>query len=412
MALRPPPIPQLDQNRDPRSPLYARSADAYDEYQQHEYDTNYRTRRPQWERHYARMRTATEIFLAQYVESEKHNKARKDMVMAIVGPGLDPGVRDYDPRLVEAFLAQLRSIVLIDFSVDTNRAACQSLLARGVESQRIQEVQFDITQGMGTLYEDLLREKIGSANSEEEVARVAGELEQMDVVGELKSRYADMLVALNEAGPLSPSAQARAKALFASEHTLRLTSKGRDVPLDVISLNMVLAGTGVTGEALFWERYYAAVAQTDVSGREPADEVMERRRKTLSDFHDVITRYNTEIASEIIQLLLNTNPYPDTRILAMTDITTRHGDETGSLQRLDLAELRQTLKICGVEVSLSNPIENWEWADEPEHSHAVAAFTAKRAAPPNGLPKSPLLEAEQSGMHQPMEPGTGGEKPL
>jgi hypothetical protein len=376
---RPAPLQSLDQNDDPLGSSYDHTVRLYDQYQGLEYGENYERRKAAWEAHYQRMRAATEQFLWRFTE---RHKRREETVMAVCGPGLDPGRRDFDTRLIESGLSQLRGIILVDFSRMTNASAARSLIGAGVDANRLHRVQFDLTGRMSTMYLRHLEERLRDVNTEEELADAVSRLEGEDTVGVLRSRLFDEVTqAGTEAvqGKVTADTRSRLQALINPKHSLRLTSQDKPVQVDLFSLNMILAGTGAAAEGLVWDKYQNAL-MTDAE--QPVSEsTLRRRRKILRDMHAVITRYNTDVAKEMFRTILDTNP--NARVLAMTDVSTIYRDEdldVGRLPRLDVEQMRLDLEELGIDVTLSKPIPNWAWEDEPEHSHEVVALTAKRSA--------------------------------
>ncbi len=294
--------------------------------------------------------------------------------MAAIGPGLDPAHRDYDPRLITTYLSQLRSIILIDFSRIVTASASRSLVDGGVEEDRVHQVQLDITNGYSTVYSEYIQQKLSTVNDadEESLARVVEDMSKADVVGELWDRWKVY--------------EERCKSK--KKNSLNITSQGQPVPVDFFALNMVLAGTGAAADADFWEKYHAMRESTDRSQGIPNDDQLELRRKIITDYHSVITQYNTEAATKVLQVLLLA--HPKARVHATSDHSTLFSKplvlspavdpsyrSIGRLQRIDLTSVQSQLAALGIAVSFSDQIKPWIWNDEPEHSHEVISLVAE-----------------------------------
>ncbi len=422
---------QLDQGADPSASIYDRTAQRYDEYQIDEYTTNYQRRSRQWEDHYTYMRRASQYFLWRHTETYQ---PCHETTMAIVGPGFDPANRDYDARLVESCLAQLRSIILVDFSTLVHRRAIQSLIDAKVDQERVHPVQIDITNGLSTVYQEYIEDQLRNVGDDEtSLASVVERMSKMDVVGELWDRLGrryEKIAAMRFSKMASIADTVREGLALPSSkrQTLRFTSRGKPIPVNIFSLNMVLAGTGAAADAIFWDRYESAIDTTDSTSPAGVDDTQTRRRKIVTDYHSVITRYNTEVSTAMIKIILEA--HPKTRIVATTDFSTNydspditHGDPgvdvIGKLDRIDLSRMKTDLAREGIEVQLDLPPKAWIWEDEPKHSHDVMALMAKRmkqppqpvstdtlqavSAPPKSLPLQVAPPALTEAMQPPVQ---------
>lgn len=150
------------------------------------------------------------------------------------------------------------------------------------------------------------------------------------------------------------------------------TSKGEPVHTNIFSLNMILAGTGAAADDIFWEKYHMNKLQTD-SDRTPDESDFAMRRQTITNYHSVISAYNTEVAKLVLKGILDSNTASDVRVFGMTDHSTifskasvTGGEELiGELPRLDLRRVKRELaKESGIEVSLSSEQREWRWDDE------------------------------------------------
>lgn len=381
------PFSSLDQGTDFNSAFYDRTVQQYNTYMEKEYRENYELLKEEWDKHYADMRLASECFLWRH--TEKHQPCSKT-TMAIVGPGFKPGERDYDARLAKACLSQLGAIILVDFSRAVNYSAYQSLMSIGIDRARLHTVQLDLTGGFSTLYRQYIEEKLKLvADNEDSLAKVVAAIAGTDVFGELAQRRRQLQGEMQKGRAVSSiGSDVRKELTNVFRHSLKFTNEGTLVPVDVFSLNMILAGTGAAADDAFWEKYQSARHTTDSTAGQPDQPRVLQRQKIITDYYKIIEQYNTEVAKHILRVILIA--HPNTRIFAMSDFTTMYDtheitrgnppntNPIGELLRIDLNRVKADLAPEGIEVSLSPNFQKWVWKDEPEHYHDVKTLVAQR----------------------------------
>lgn len=371
--------------RDPLAPFFHRVEEAYDQYQGHTYDENYRNQREGWDRHYGRMQTAFQEALFRFIEQS--GKPRSETTLALIAPGLHPAHRDLNPFIVETAIAQLQRVICIDFSMAVNRAAIRSLLGSGVNPRRMFAMQYDLTGGLSTVYDHWLQEKLQPVVREEDLIRLMEGLAKVDIVAELEGHLMEELERVQREFVFPVDQLPTADVPLNHDRTLGIRLEGRQVPLDFATLNMVIAGTGVTAEARWWDTYHNVVATTDSDrGRRPTDAILEGRRRMLALFHGkIVAPYNTQIAINSFHQVLTDNP--GASVLAITDVSTNYEDtllDIGSLPRLHVHEVISKLRDAGINLRDTTPIKDWDWKDQEDHSHTVHALMAKRSQVSSG----------------------------
>lgn len=363
---------RLDQAADPLAPFYQQTATEYDAYQKMLYKENFERFRAGWERHYADMRRVTLSQLWDF--TEMHAGGRGGTNMALMGPGFDVVNRDLNPLMVSTCISQLRSIIVIDFSVEVIRDALQCLLNANVDREKVHGIQYDITGGLSTVYAQWWDEQVRGVSTEEDLARVMDQLSETDVVGELQGRLVDAITQARD-GRLLTLETLPPNGSSNTNRSLRLTSQHEEVPLDYVQTNMVMAGTGQTGEAKFFRKFQEAATSTDgLRGRPPSEEILSGRRQTLEDAYRIMSGYNTHILVIGTEQILRDNPGAE--VHHVTDVSTVYKDprlKVGSLSRLDINDAKRKLRSLGINL---NDITSWKWPDEADHSHSVHSMSA------------------------------------
>lgn len=352
----------LDQAQDPLAGFYKKTVEAYDAYQVGDYQKNFE-RLGLWEKHYEHMRTRFADFMLHKIEGgAKRNRA----AIAIVGPGVDPARRDFDKRIVDDYFSRFRSIVLVDFSVKTIRAAIKSLVDSGVSPDNILGMQYDITDGFSTVYDQYIQEQLVRAVSEEELSRATERFSSLSMK-ELDERLKDERQKWN--GVFCGIDEIPGK--LNAQRSLKLTVDGEELPLDFVSYQMVLAGTGAASEGRIWEKF----AELTRGDEEPSEAVLEDRRKMVERIHGMVSRYNTAVAFRSVRKFLQENP--QAKLLAISDVSTIHEEPRfGALPRLNESALKGALTRANIVTTI--PDVEWRWKDEPGHGHGVKAYEFHR----------------------------------
>ncbi|MDD4319034.1 MAG: hypothetical protein PHW10_01785 [Candidatus Peribacteraceae bacterium] len=378
--------PALDQALDPWEPLFRGTAMEYEAYLRGEYQEHYRDRRPQWESHYRHMRTAIEGAVLRLMEQQ--GKKREDLNVACIGLGLDPAERDLDRRLIENFFGHFERVIVIDFSRFAIKSAVHSLMRSesrdraGIEPDKVLQMQYDITSGLSTLYERIVRRELEGVDTEEAFIAMAKRMKNLDIEQAMDAELTSAVVearqrmdTLTAAGELEINGGENT-----ADRPLRLTTRGRQVRPDLVFMPMVVAGTGVGAEGEIWSKFRDVMASTEMSrGNEPLpDSIIEGRKIARFCIHALITAYNNVIMTRAHQQIFAANP--DATVLSVTDSNTRYYNQrqgAGTWTRLDLERVKGNLLRSRVELTEAAETGPWTWADDPEHEHQVKATTAR-----------------------------------
>jgi hypothetical protein len=362
----------IDQARDPIANYFGATAGAYEAYLREEYNENFGSRRDEWGEHYRGLRRAFGNSVAHLMEDK--GIKRKEMNIAVIGPGIEPVGRDFNIFMVDHYLRELNKIVVIDFIPGVVRSAIKSLMRSKIPSHLMYGVQYDITDGLSTAYRQYIFEALASqkSDSEDDFSDMIAEKICTFDIEEIKKRR--MLGMYEGPGLLNITTREEPLAGGWNEgRSLAFTVNKNPLPLHMISLQMVLAGTGAEAEGALWGRFFDVTA----SDPNPSFDLKMRRRTIYTQIHQMITLYNTTISKSIISKLLNDNP--DASVLAVTDISTIHAKPRfGRMPRLDVTELERALAEQNILTTVSS-IQPWVWNDEPEHSHQVEAIVFERA---------------------------------
>gem|GEM_PF-4146756 len=365
----------VDQFRDPWEPLYEQTAESYDTYLEREYETNRMRFAAEWNAHYEQMRTAYEATVLRLLES---GKKREGMFTADIGRG----PFDHDQRIIDTLVKRYQAVVTIDFATRIRRAAMTALLEGGVSKEKMYEMRFDISSGLSTVYDQYWEEKLGSINTEEELCETMDVLHKADIVMELDARVSDAVAAAARQDTCALAGERTFEEPLNRDRRMILSEGGKRMPLDLVYLPMVIAGTGVPGEKRVWGVYEDTIMSNDSKEGEPSEATLISRRRVLRRIHGIIAAYNTAVAERIFKKILVDNPRAT--LLAVTDVSTTYDDErlnVGELPRLIVDELIGNLEEEGILVSRNLDVKPWVWKDEPAHHHTVNVLSARLQKP-------------------------------
>lgn len=365
----------LDQARDRTAFFFESTAHQYEDYLEDEYSQN-KTKHPiEWENHYRQMRKA---FIASvlYLMQEKGMK-QKDMNVGIVGPGFDPVTCELDEHVCDFHLSEFRSIVVIDFSQRIVRSAMDALIKAEVPSEKIFGMQFDITNGLSTIYNKHLAEGLSGVEDEEQLFRFTEQFENFNI-DLLRGRLLEEQKRA-ESQSVKPITETLIGGGVNDRRTMKLTVDGEALPLHLVSYPMVFAGTGAAAEDRFWTTYKEAMSHSEYQRSDEKgvdDAILASRREMFERVFNLIATFNTDITVKALRRVLEDNP--DAMVTAVTDISTICKEPRDTFPRLNVNEL-QTQLACpsdtdGVQIRTSIPRGEWTWADEPEHSHGIKGF--------------------------------------
>ncbi len=374
--------PGLDQALDPLAPLYENTATGYDAYLRSTYGRNLGKFSKDWSDHFGDMRKAT--LAALWRNTETTGKRRKETSMMLMGPGFDMMQgRDLDQLSLDVGIGKLRNLTVVDFSMNVIRDAVLQLQNAGATN--VSWMQYDITGGLSTAYQRYWEDEMRGVDSEVQLLEVILAMRQRDTIAELEGRLmGEMRRATTEqvrsASDLPPQAS------WNLNRSLKLSMSGKPLPIDYVQTNMVLAGTGETGESKFWEVFRKVTGETDsaVGTERISESILTQRRRILEAVHQVFADYNTGVFVNATKQILKDNPLAS--VQHITDVSTTFEDdafdELGSLPRLMITDAQDRLREAGIVLRDNQPVKSWVWKDEQEppyaHHHSVHAMFARR----------------------------------
>jgi len=361
----------LDQARDNLAFFFDGTAAAYEQYLSGPYQQNREARADHWDEHYRHMQ---EAFLDSFwaVTHEK-NKKRKEMVIALCGVGFEPYGQDFDHQIVANCLAKAKSVILVDFSQNVIRRATENLLHAGVPADRIQQMHFDMTDGLSTTLDRYVAEKLDGWDTEEEFHAFADEFAELDIPALKERRLKE-----TERAEENVSASATERLIpggLNKKRTFALTANDEPLPIDFFSFNMVLAATGESAEVRIWDRYAEVTSSEERGALPPSNEREERRQLSKIQIYKGICRFNTQVTMDNPRRILRDNP--EATVLNITDTTTIPDDERHKIVRMDDREVADAYADPpdeGMDITINEPKPVWPWRDEPDHRHEVTAY--------------------------------------
>jgi len=297
---------------------------------------------------------------------EKRGVKREELNLGIVGPGLNPVNCELDRRFIMEQLIGINSIVLIDFSQKVLAEAASQLEHEGIPREKIFKMQYDITNGMSTVYRNFIMEMLSSVQSFDELRGVAEQLAQVNI-NNLRCRLAEDKDKAEQAST-RPMTQSLIGGGENKDRTLKLTVEGEPLPLHLVGYQMVLAGTGASAEDRFWSTYHEALErQAGITSN-----IQSQQREIFEQIFTLIGSFNTAISITSIRDMLRDNP--DAYITAVTDISTVSKSQGHTFDRLDKRKLQCELAKGPMPIHTSIPSASWEWEDEDTHSHEIKDF--------------------------------------
>ncbi|MEK7137731.1 MAG: hypothetical protein AAB853_05615, partial [Patescibacteria group bacterium] len=337
-----------------------------------------------WESHYNKMRGGLRQFLL-------NTAARRNF--AIIGPGFEPIGYDFEEEDVP-ILNTMETIILVDISQEVVKNARGAFIHAGVKPHKIHAIQYDITNGLSTVCHHFIEGELRGICTEEELSRHTEQFETLEI-GELDSRL------INEIEKVQN--QRREYLLeggLNKSRTWKLTCSGEPLPLDIVSYQMVLAGTLAHSMQAFRDRF------VDVTSRETriGKATEHARLEMFQRMHRLLSRFSTTIAVRSIRKILEDNN--DVKILALTDVSTVYEDPPfGALTELSLDDLSRELshppaelQSEGVPTIVTRVPRSWKWLDEPEHGHSVIHAEFERKCFPDTEDDSEGANAQSSGL--------------
>ena len=369
-----PSIGQLDYPIDPLTIAHKNVAENYATYLSTTYEQNAINRQEQWRHHFDQMHARYNDHIMTVLET---GVPRSEMNIGIIGPGNKPSKRDFGETGVQAILPQVDKIVCADFSSTVIANAIEDLQGiRGIASNSIFPLMYDFTTGLSTGYHRFIQNNFSDISTFSQLSDVTQRIDQIDI-----EDFKDMIIECLAGVDLELLDQEDTKftSLEATVHgnrndtrTLQLTTNNEPIDMHSWFLPMVIAGTGAASEGDVWQAFIDTI-----DSEESTENAYEKRAEVLGRIHDMIAKYNTLAATEIIATILQDNP--TSSVLAVTDVDTTHDAyrSEGALPRLFSEHMRKRLKELGI--LMKTACENWKWKDEPSHHHGVKAFTFTKA---------------------------------
>ncbi|NLG06982.1 hypothetical protein GX553_00820 [Candidatus Peribacteria bacterium] len=369
----------LHQAIDPFARAYQQTAQEYDAYLGEEWEHNYGALQADWQKHY----TMRDEMLADGIlrTAEEQNLRRRDMNIALIGPGFQPVNRELSMHTVRLLLAEMRTIVVVDFSQRVVRNAVEDLMHAGVKPEKLVEMEFDITDALHLVYNSRIRQLFGHVQTEEafleaaiQAGKVTGEDMREDAARELHERIMTQMEGVPDlliSGGLNKNRTYRLSEIESG-------NTAKPLPLHYAAYQMVVAGTGVPSEHVMWDRFAEVTSDEGHGAMKPAANRDDQRRQAFKRIHAMITRYNTEVTKETVNRMIEQNHYPDSdvQVHIATDVSTVYREpEFGKMPRLNVDDLDE---FCDRQEYTIKAMPAGTWHDSPDHSHEIYDIFCKR----------------------------------
>ncbi|MDD5623375.1 MAG: hypothetical protein PHI23_01540 [Candidatus Peribacteraceae bacterium] len=366
----------VDKPIDPLAVFFQDTADAYDRYLQHgEWGRNQRVHAKEWAKHYSWMDTAMAGGIIDF--SQQQGIQLKDMNIGLIGPGFHPVGHDVSPQTVKVILSKIRRIVVIDFSLQVVRSAIRDLIEGGVSPEKIFGMQFDVTRGLSTMFQQQIAELLKRVETEQQFCdTVEREFLQVEI-GTLQQRLGSVLRQLAENPTTMPGDVVGAKS--AGELNISV-HQGEPVPLHYTAIPMVLTGTNAATEAQIWDRWREVTSEEGRVALPPGSRTERARREVFRQIHVMVAKINSEIAARVVTMVLNNNMTPQNPrpiVCAPTDFATSFNQPPfGMLWRLRQDPFLWRVGELGGLATLQHPSI---FSESPSHEHLVASIRVEPA---------------------------------
>ncbi len=369
----------LDQAIDPHAQFAQVTAEQYDAYLSNDYQQNFEQRKKEWMKHY---RAMEKEFIEHIFTQTERDIDRKDMGIAIVGPGNSPVGREFQDISVDTVLSEVRHLVVADFSSGVVRRAMENIHDNVSDLRRMYGMQFDLTDGYSTAYDRMIEERMHKVHTERDFYEMAEEFDNMPLADlyEMLNTTLNRIEQENADAGKFPLPDVLIGGKINETRSLSLTSEGEPVDIHTWYLPMVLAGMGAAAEHRIWENF-SIVTCDEERGAEPLSnpETIENRITAMQRIYNLISRFNTIVATKAVRDILQDNP--TSHVLAISDTETVMKDKKlGSFPRLNVNTMRNDLlnnkygDDSAPIAMLTKPGGPWKWADEEDHGHIVNVF--------------------------------------
>lgn len=389
-----------DRAQDPLRGLTRSTVSAYDTYLHDVYEPNADRRRKEHDDHYDCMKDRLGTWLEESV-ADGNLPSTSETNFAFVG--LMSASQELD-RAIIGRLQKFRSIVLIDFSTKVLRRAAESLMEKGISGQKLFTMQFDITNGLSTVLDEWIREKlIACPDGEDEFHRLVEDLEHQAVngtmIGDLMDRFEKKK---SEMG--GGAASIGSDYLPGGENTdrkLQLSIGGVQLQLHGASYQMVTGATAVPTKDYVLDRFEEQIAERSRSGASFISEAdVAARKLTVERIYEVFAAFNTHVTQRTVTQMIDDNG-GKTRALLLTDYGTLWTrPKCGEMPQLHIkgpSGLKAGFHQTGKELVETSQV--WHWQDQNLD-----------AAPWDFVDEAPLLVSHEH-LCQAMEVHQNGRKP-
>lgn len=370
-------IGQLDYPIDPLTVAHRDIAEQYSAYLSTTYEQNAIQRREEWGHHFDKMHTRyTEHMFAVMTATKL---PFSEMNVGIIGPGNKPVGRDFGSTGVEVILPNVKRIICADFSSTVIANAIDDLRGQNtIEHNKIFPLMYDFTTGLSTGYHRFIQNNFADIQTFSDLSSVTERIDNIET-SDFRKKIVECLADVDLDLMSRDSSFTGIASLVSGnrndDRTLKLTTGGEPIEMHSWFLPMVIAGTGAASEGDVWQVFMDTI-ESQNNGKKVSAFEYDKRVNVLRHIHDMIAKYNTLAATEIIATVLHDNP--NSSVLAVTDESTTHNEfkNEGALLRLLSESMRKRLKELGILMRTAS--QHWNWKDEPSHFHGVKSFTFQK----------------------------------
>lgn len=355
-----------------------------------------------WDEHYARINRSTMHALVRVINE---GVRLQDLNLLYMGPGFHPVDNEIHRDVVDVFLKHVNSIILCDISQKVVKAARNALVEAGVPSKKILLAQYDISDGLGTVYNDIIDEELKNVTTEDELDKMSMKMEKL-TMDQIRGKLLEVMKKRRVV-----SVPNIIGGGINDERTLSFTVNGARLPIHLALYQMVFAGTGAAAEGKIWDRF-SEVTSDPERGARSGDQRFNRSR-IRARFYRAVQRFNTAISTRHIRKLFRDNDDAPPRLVqAFTDVNTTYDHDEGELARLNVEQLSWDLAEPPApeepEERPNRPIATTIrardfWKDEVDHGHGTLVMQFVLGDNGNGTTKM-SLPLVQSAPQRPLPP--------
>lgn len=364
----------VDRPVDPMARFFAPTADAYDHYlQSGPWAQNQIRHARSWEAHYDTMDTTLALRLLR--EAQKRGFQIEEMNLMLVGPGFEPVGNDVSQKVVDLLWKRLKTIIVVDFSMNVLRSAIRDLVHAGVEPTRIYGKQCDLTTGVSAAFREKVKLLLDGVRNEEQFCAVVRE--QFPKIQYEELMTSALMATADDQHPRGGHERCLSESRLCERFPVRI--EGDSLPVHLAMFPMVLAGTNAPAEAEIWDRWDEVTSDADRGARPHTPEVAADREQVCRNIYRTIAGINTAIAYFAILNTINaTNAAdePSPTVVAPTDTSTVFEEpDYGTMERLNMRELAERLDKDGIHADALSP---HQWRDDDDHYHNVPEIICRK----------------------------------